>query len=307
MKFHAYLIKYAEIGLKGKNRYLFEDALVHQIRQALKRTDGEFDVVRVSGRIYVNALSDFDEEETLDLLSRVFGIVGICPMIRIEDNGFDDLAEHLIEYVREVYPEKNFTFKVYTRRARKNYPMNSMEVSAELGSRLLDAFPDLKVDVHDPEVVLSVEIRERINIYSREIKGPGGMPVGSNGKAMLLLSGGIDSPVAGYDRQARRQDRRGVFPRAALYQRAGKAESGRSGGHRGALRRSDRSSHCEYYRAAAVSVRARASRSDDDPPAQNDDADCGRFCGEGRIAWTDHRREYRSGGFADNAVACRDE
>ncbi len=198
MKFHAYLIKYAEIGLKGKNRYLFEDALVHQIRQALKRTDGEFDVVRVSGRIYVNALTDFDEEETVGLLSRVFGIVGICPMVRIEDHGFDDLAEHLIQYVKEVYPEQDFSFKVVTRRARKNYPMTSMEVSAELGSRLLDAFPGLHVDVHEPEVVLNVEIRERLNIYSQEIKGPGGMPVGSNGKAMLLLSGGIDSPVAGY-------------------------------------------------------------------------------------------------------------
>ena len=98
----------------------------------------------------------------------------------------------------KTYEDKNITFKVNTRRARKNYPMNSMELNMELGSRVLDAFPEMKVDVHQPDVMLHVEIREKIYIYSIEIPGPGGMPVGSNGKAMLLLSGGIDSPVAGY-------------------------------------------------------------------------------------------------------------
>ena len=97
-----------------------------------------------------------------------------------------------------VNPDKNITFKVNARRARKNYPMDSMEINMELGGRLLDAFPELKVDVHKPEVLLQVEIRNKINIYSVEIPGPGGMPIGTAGKAMLLLSGGIDSPVAGY-------------------------------------------------------------------------------------------------------------
>ena len=92
----------------------------------------------------------------------------------------------------------NFTFKVNARRARKNYPLDSMQLNAELGHVLLEAFPELKVDVHKPDVLLQVEIRQQINIYSIEIPGPGGMPVGTNGKAMLLLSGGIDSPVAGY-------------------------------------------------------------------------------------------------------------
>lgn len=196
--YKAFLIKYGEIGVKGKNRYLFEDALVRQIRYALKEVDGEFNVTKENGRIYATAVSDFDYDEAVAALKRVFGIIGICPVVQIEGNGFDDLAKHVVEYFDATYPDKNITFKVNARRARKNYPMDSMEINMELGGRLLDAFPELKVDVHKPEVLLQVEIRNKINIYSVEIPGPGGMPIGTAGKAMLLLSGGIDSPVAGY-------------------------------------------------------------------------------------------------------------
>ncbi len=196
--YKAFLIKYGEIGVKGKNRYLFEDALVRQIRYALKEVDGEFNVTKENGRIYATAVSDFDYDEAVAALKRVFGIIGISPVVQIEDNGFDDLAKHVVEYFDATYPDKNITFKVNARRARKNYPMDSMEINMELGGRLLDAFPELKVDVHKPEVLLQVEIRNKINIYSVEIPGPGGMPIGTAGKAMLLLSGGIDSPVAGY-------------------------------------------------------------------------------------------------------------
>ena len=196
--FKAFLIKYGEIGVKGKNRYLFEDALVNQIKFALKEVEGEFAVTKVDGRIYVQAQSEFDYDETVDALKRVFGIIGICPMVQIEDNGFDDLAATVVEYFKQTYKNINFTFKVNARRARKNYPLDSMQLNAELGHVLLEAFPELKVDVHKPDVLLQVEIRQQINIYSIEIPGPGGMPVGTNGKAMLLLSGGIDSPVAGY-------------------------------------------------------------------------------------------------------------
>lgn len=196
--FKAFLIKYGEIGVKGKNRYLFEDALVNQIKFALKEVEGEFAVTKVDGRIYVQAQSEFDYDETVDALKRVFGIIGICPMVQIEDNGFDDLAATVVEYFKQTYKDMNFTFKVNARRARKNYPLDSMQLNAELGHVLLEAFPELKVDVHRPDVLLQVEIRQQINIYSIEIPGPGGMPVGTNGKAMLLLSGGIDSPVAGY-------------------------------------------------------------------------------------------------------------
>lgn len=196
--FKSFLIKYGEIGVKGKNRYLFEDALVNQIKFALKEVEGEFAVTKVDGRIYVQAQSEFDYDETVDALKRVFGIIGICPMVQIEDNGFDDLAATVVEYFKQTYKNMNFTFKVNARRARKNYPLDSMQLNAELGHVLLEAFPELKVDVHKPDVLLQVEIRQQINIYSIEIPGPGGMPVGTNGKAMLLLSGGIDSPVAGY-------------------------------------------------------------------------------------------------------------
>lgn len=196
--FRAFLIKYAEIGVKGKNKYLFEEALAQQIKYALKRCEGEFKITRTDGRIYVHALSEFDYDETVDNLKTVFGISGICPVVYIEDEGYEKLAAALVAYVDKVYEDKNITFKVYARRARKNYPMNSMELNMELGGAVLDAFPQMRVDVHHPEVMLHVEIREKIYLYSMEIPGPGGMPVGSNGKAMLLLSGGIDSPVAGY-------------------------------------------------------------------------------------------------------------
>lgn len=196
--YKAFLIKYGEIGVKGKNRYLFEDALVRQIKYALRDVDGDFRVTKENGRIYALAQEEFDYDEAVAALQRVFGIIGICPVVQIEDNGFDDLAANVIDYFNRTYPDKNITFKVNARRARKNYPMDSMEINMELGARLLDAFPELKVDVHKPQVLLQVEVRNKINIYSEEIPGPGGMPVGTAGKAMLLLSGGIDSPVAGY-------------------------------------------------------------------------------------------------------------
>ncbi len=196
--YKAFLIKYGEIGVKGKNRYLFEDALVRQIRFALRGIEGKFEVTKENGRIYAAAAEDFDYDEAVEALKRVFGIIGICPVVQIDDNGFDDLAENVVKYIDMAYPDKNITFKVNARRARKNYPMDSMEINMELGGRILDAYPQMKVDVHKPQVLLQVEIRNKINIYSVEIPGPGGMPIGTAGKAMLLLSGGIDSPVAGY-------------------------------------------------------------------------------------------------------------
>ncbi len=196
--FQAFLIKYGEIGIKGKNRHLFEEALMQQIRHALKDVDGEFEVTREQGRIYVEAAAELDYEEALERLQRVFGIVGICPVVIAEDKGFEKLAEDVIAYLKERYGGRPMTFKVQTRRARKDYPIPSMEVNAALGERILQAFPQMKVDVHQPELLLNVEIRKKINIYSDVIPGPGGMPVGTSGKGTLLLSGGIDSPVAGY-------------------------------------------------------------------------------------------------------------
>lgn len=199
MEFKSFLIKYAEIGVKGKNRYLFEDALVSNIAKSLKKSaEGDFRVHKEDGRIYVDALSSYDYDEVIYAVTHVFGIVGVCPMIQIEDEGFEDLKAKVVAYMDEMYPDKNITFKVNARRARKNYPLDSMAINCDVGEAILNAFPEIRVDVRNPKVMLNIEIRKHINIYSEIIPGPGGMPVGTAGKAMLLLSGGIDSPVAGY-------------------------------------------------------------------------------------------------------------
>lgn len=196
--FKAFLIKYAEIGVKGKNRYIFEDALIQQIKYVLRDVEGVFYVTKEQGRIYVQTEGEFDYEETLEALKRVFGIAFICPVVIHEDQGFEQMALDVLDYVGKVYGQEEKTFKMHVRRAKKSYPGTSMELNAALGERILDAYPGMKVDVHHPQVLLTVEIREKIYIYSENIPGPGGMPIGTNGKAMLLLSGGIDSPVAGY-------------------------------------------------------------------------------------------------------------
>ena len=198
MEYQSFLIKYAEIGIKGKNRYLFEDALVKQINHALKSVDGGFLVTKEAGRIYAQASKPFDFDEAVEALKKVFGIAAICPMVQIEDRGFEDLKEQVKEYIDQVYPDKHFTFKVAARRANKHYPISSDQINRDLGEVILETYPETKVDVHNPDVLLRVEVRQKVNIFSETIPGPGGMPVGTNGKAMLLLSGGIDSPVAGY-------------------------------------------------------------------------------------------------------------
>ena len=213
MQYHAFVIKYAEIAVKGKNRWSFEETLAKRIKEALSGCDGRFTVSRVTGRIYVEA-QDFDLDETVSTLSRVFGINGICPAVCITRDSEgrlpypEALAQAAIDYMQEVYPQckdirdtgntHGLTFKVFVRRVDKTYPLTSMELAADIGEALLSACPGLTVDVNDPDISLHIELRERVNIFSQVIPGPGGMPIGTGGKAMLLLSGGIDSPVAGY-------------------------------------------------------------------------------------------------------------
>lgn len=196
--YKAFLIKYAEIAIKGKNRYIFEDALVAQIKYQLKNVEGKFRIVKEMGRIFIYTEGEFDYDETIEALKRVFGIFSICPAVVLEDEGFEKLSQEVTEYVKKLYGEKALTFKVNTRRNKKTYPMQSMEINSALGGAILDACPNMKVDVHNPDVFVNVEIRNKIYLYSENIPGPGGMPLGTNGSAMLLLSGGIDSPVAGY-------------------------------------------------------------------------------------------------------------
>lgn len=197
IKYEAFLIKYGEIGLKGKNRYLFEDALIRQIQFSLKGTC-DYEVTKEQGRIYVNMKSDYDYDEVVTALQRVFGIVAICPVVYCSDYSWENLTKTVGDYIEGAYEQKNFTFKVESRRADKRYPKVSMEINADMGEYLLERFPELSVNVRQPEVLINIELRSKGYIYSKSIPGPGGMPVGSNGKAMLLLSGGIDSPVAGY-------------------------------------------------------------------------------------------------------------
>jgi thiamine biosynthesis protein ThiI len=220
MVFRTFLLKYGEIGIKGKNRGQFEDALAAQVRHALSKVEGEFEVTKEQGRIYVNVAEEddsFDPDEVMEALTRVFGLVGICQVLKVPVGDPDQIAEDAVRYIAQTYsmapalkdtqpvdkeaparPDA-ISFKVHTRRANKQYPMSSMEVDALVGERLLDAFPGkMKVDVHHPDVMLYIEIREEVYIYSKIVPGPGGMPVGTNGRAQLLLSGGIDSPVAGW-------------------------------------------------------------------------------------------------------------
>ena len=197
MNYRSFMIKYAEIGTKGKNRYVFEDVLCKQIKEHIESC-GTFTVRREYGRIYVEAESDYDYEDVINELKKVFGIVGICPIVVEEKVEFEAIKKRAIEYMQERYGNDKLSFKVYARRADKSFPMQSMEVNSEIGHYLLNEFSNYSVDVHNPDVLLTIEIREQVYIYSEIIKGAGGLPIGTNGKAMLLLSGGIDSPVAGY-------------------------------------------------------------------------------------------------------------
>ena len=195
--YKAFLLKYAEIGLKGNNRYLFENALRDRVKDALTPF-GDFEVTKEQGRIFVECPDGYDYEEAVEALKKVFGIWSICPVVVIEDQQWDMLSKGVGDYVQEAFPDKHFTFKVEAKRADKEYPMTSPEICIEMGAYLLKRFPEMKVDVHEPDVRITVEVRTKCYVYSIVIPGPGGMPVGTNGKAMLLLSGGIDSPVAGY-------------------------------------------------------------------------------------------------------------
>ena len=200
MNYKTFIIKYAEIGTKGKNRYVFEDILCHRMRQRLKPL-GEFTVKRDYGRIYVTTKQDeYDYDEMMRRLTKIFGITGVCPVSEVKEITYENIASALVEYVDSEYDDKNFSFKMHVRRNNKTFPINSMEMDAKLGGELLDKFESegLHVDVHKPDVKIEVEIREKVYIYSKIIPGPGGLPVGTNGRAISLLSGGIDSPVATY-------------------------------------------------------------------------------------------------------------
>lgn len=191
------LVRYAEIHLKGLNRPYFERALVDNMKRALHGMSPKIE--REHGRIYVRGVSEEDFDAALDRLTRVFGVHSISPALAV-DKDWETVVEAALGIMEAelALPDAGSTFKVFARRSDKHYFMNSDEINRELGGRVLDRFPSLSVDVHKPKIKLSVEIRDMAYVYCREIPGAKGMPVGTAGKASLLISGGIDSPVAGY-------------------------------------------------------------------------------------------------------------
>ena len=199
MTFQKFLIKYAEIGLKGKNRYLFENCLVNHIRHGLKRAEGSFKVYKEQGRIFVDCLSEYDFDEVVEKLTKIFGIFGVCPVVEFDQCDLETVGKKVNEFIRDTYDDvSGKSFKIHARRSDRSYAWDSMQINREIGGFVLEEYPEMHVDVHNPDIEIVVEVREKIYIYSKTIPGPGGMPVGTGGKAMLLLSGGIDSPVAGY-------------------------------------------------------------------------------------------------------------
>lgn len=197
---NVFLIKYGELAIKGKNRHLFEDRLVVNIRKNLKDV-GDFKVTKEQGRIMVEPedSAQIDVDNVLDRLGRIFGIVGIAYGFKEDEVSLDAVKRLALAQMEKEVVNGPITFKVDTKRADKRFPMTSMEVSAEMGGYLLETLGDkVKVDVRHPKVTLMVEIRNHTYVYAKTYKGAGGMPYGTNGKATLLLSGGIDSPVAGW-------------------------------------------------------------------------------------------------------------
>lgn len=189
----VYLISYSEIGLKGENRPFFERTLVSNIRRALKDIPG-LEIERFHGRIYVKAEGDL--KEIRDRLVKIFGIASISPALRTHPD-LDEIKRGALILLQEHKEYNGKTFKVETRRPNKSFPLTSPEVSKVVGAHILKSLKGLKVDVRDPDILVNIEIREKAYMYWEKIPGLRGLPVGVSGKALLLLSGGIDSPVAG--------------------------------------------------------------------------------------------------------------
>ncbi len=191
------LCKYGEIVLKGANRRFFEDMLRRQLRRKAKAC-GNFEIYRAQSTVYIEPLDDSaDIDAMMEAAGKVFGIVAICRAAVCEKN-MDSILATVKSYIPP-YLEGKRTFKVESKRSDKRFPLDSIAISGAAGGAVLEACPRMRVDVHNPDVTVKVEVRETAAyVHPGPIKGAGGMPVGSGGCGLLLLSGGIDSPVAGY-------------------------------------------------------------------------------------------------------------
>lgn len=195
--YNILIAKYGEIGVKGKNRYLFENKLIKNIKNMLKPI-GDFKVYKEYGRIYID-LENYDCEEVIEEVRKVFGIVGVCPAVKGEKS-YDKLKELALLVLNEKIEQGYKSFKVDSRRGDKNFNLTSQQMSLDIGGYLVSQVKEkIAVDVRNPEVKITCELRENhVLVYSDTIKGYGGLPLGTNGRALSLLSGGIDSPVASW-------------------------------------------------------------------------------------------------------------
>lgn len=195
--YNILIVKYGEIGVKGKNRYIFENKLIKNVKNILKPI-GKFNVYKEYGRIYVD-LDGYDYEEVVEEVRKVFGIVGVCPAVRAEKD-YNLLKELTLKMLEEKIEQGYKSFKVDSRRGDKDFKLTSQEMSLDIGGYLVSQVKDkIAVDVRNPEVKIHCELRQNhVMVYSDTIPGYGGLPLGTNGRAMSLLSGGIDSPVASW-------------------------------------------------------------------------------------------------------------
>lgn len=192
------LVKYGEIAIRGKNRYLIENKLIRTIIKRLEPYEG-YRVYKEQGRLLVvNEAGEFDYDTVIPVVLKILGVTAVCPGVEFENQSIESLREHALLHFKEHFPEGGVTFKVVTRRSDKRYPMTGNEISADVGGYILHNVPNIKVDVHNPDVTLMVELRNNAYVYSKVIKGYGGLPYGASGKATVLMSGGIDSPVAAF-------------------------------------------------------------------------------------------------------------
>lgn len=192
------LVRYGEIILKGLNRPVFEDKLIGNIKSAILKA-GDAKVLKSQGRIYIEPqVEDYDFDYALQKITRIFGIVSVSPVLKIETD-YEQIKATALKVAADLISQHGYkTFKLETKRGNKRFPMQSPEISADVGGYILENIPGLTVDVKNPDFIIYLEVRESSYVYSEIIKAHGGMPIGSNGKALLLLSGGIDSPVAGW-------------------------------------------------------------------------------------------------------------
>ena len=201
--YNSIIVKYGEIGIKGKNRYIFENKLIKNIKNMLKPID-KFNVYKEYGRVYVD-LGDYEYDEVCEEVKKVFGVVGVCPAVKVLRNNEEDveaayqkLKETALLVLEEKIENGAKTFKVESRRGYKSFRLTSQDMIIDIGGYLLSNVGDkIKVDINKPEAKIKCELRENnVVVYSDTVPGYGGLPIGTNGKAMSLLSGGIDSPVA---------------------------------------------------------------------------------------------------------------